>query len=219
MRWEVVKKFEEATKPHVASIHRVALVGGGIGEAEIEALKKIKAISITYFGIETIPNEDFSFLDLNYDKDFEDTFDLVVCSQVLEHIWNHQAFFDNLSKLVRPRGFLWIGCPASNYPHGSPEYFSAGFAPDYLVNNLGLRNLELLLGGSLGSKRYYFLTHSLQIWGSKNLHKFPIFFGISRYYPREILGRLYSLVLDSRVVEGIKHATETYGFFQKSDKK
>ena len=206
MRWEVVKKFEEAIKPHVASIHRVALVGGGIGESEIESLKKIKTFSVTYFGIETIPNENFYFLDL------------VICSQVLEHIWNHQAFFDNLSKLVRPGGFLWIGCPASNYPHGSPDYFSAGFAPDYLINNLGLRNLELLLGGSLGSKRYYFLTHSLQIWGSKNLHKFPIFFGISRYYPREILGRFYSLVLDSRVVEGIKYATETYGFFQKSEK-
>jgi SAM-dependent methyltransferase len=215
MRWEIVKKFEEATGPHLPSIQRVALVGGGIGEAEIELLKKNSTFDVTYFGIERIPNENFFFLDLNYDTAFEDSFDLVVCSQVLEHVWNHQTFFDNLTKLVKARGLLWIGCPASNYPHGSPEYFSAGFAPDYLINNLRMRNLELLLSGSLGSKRYYYLTHSLQIWGSKNLHRFPIFFGISRYYPREFLGRLYSLWLDSRVVHGIKYATETYVFFQK----
>jgi 2-polyprenyl-3-methyl-5-hydroxy-6-metoxy-1,4-benzoquinol methylase len=35
---------------------------------------------------------DFQFLDLNQESTFDKQADLVCCSQVLEHVWNHQFF-------------------------------------------------------------------------------------------------------------------------------
>ncbi len=216
MRWEVVQKFNSLVKGFSLEISDVALVGGGPNEPELRIIDQIGSASVTFFGIQKIPNENFEFLDLNTDTIFEKEFDLVICSQVIEHVWNQDMCFNILARLVKPGGLLWIGCPASNYAHGSPDYFSAGFTATYLEKNFSVRNFEPVASGNLGSKRYYFLTHALQIWGSRNLHKFPLFFGISRHYPRELLGRLVALTISPKVTSDIKFATETFALFKKN---
>jgi SAM-dependent methyltransferase len=216
LRWLVTSKFNSSILPLLPAIQKVALVGGGPNEAELEIINLAGGISVTFFGIEEIPNDEFRFLDLNADSEFEEEFDLVICSQVLEHVWNHQLVFDNLAKLVKVGGLLWIGCPASNYAHGSPGYYAAGFAPEYLEKNFHLRNFSTILSEFLGSSRYYFLTHALQIWGGKRLHAFPLFFGVSRYYPKEFLGRLFALTRSTAIRNDSKFATETVALFQKN---
>jgi len=215
MRWEVTSRFNRNITPLLPNIRSVALVGGAPNEPELEIIKRAGSIPVTFFGIEPFSDEAFVHLDLNIATDFQQGFDLVICSQVLEHVWNHQMVFDNLAKLVKPGGFLWIGCPASNYAHGSPDYFSAGFTTDYLERNFQLRNFEPVTSGSVGSERYYFLTHALQIWGGPRVHAFPLFFRISRYYPREFLGRLFALTLSPRITGNLKFATETYVLLEK----
>jgi len=215
LRWLVTGRFNLQIAKYLPAIHEVALVGGGENEPELEIFKFSDAINLEFFGIELIPGDNFTFLDLNENSDFEKEFDLVICSQVLEHVWNHSVVFDNLAKLVKPGGLLWISCPASNYAHGSPEYYSAGFTADYLVKNMHIRNFDPVASESLGSRRYYFLTHALQIWGSERGHAFPLLFGISRFYPREFFGRFFAMALSSKVKNEMRFATESYALLRK----
>jgi hypothetical protein len=157
------------TKGHL----HVGIVGGTKLEPEIHELSKFaKQIEISTLGIE---NSDY-FLDLNDEpRNLPDVqFDLVLCSQVLEHVWNHKAAFDTLYQLVAPRGIPWINVPASNRAHGSPDYYCAGFTSGYLGKNLHQVGFEEIRSGSVGTKRNYVATHSLPYWLSVRSHRFPL---------------------------------------------
>ncbi len=218
MRWIVTDRFNELVSSFLPDIEKIALIGGGPDEAELKLFASRESTSVKYFGIEPIPGENFEHLDLNTNSVFSENFDLVICSQVLEHVWNHAAVFDNLANLVKVDGLLWLACPASNYAHGSPDYFAAGFTSRYLEKNFTSRGFELLSGGNLGSSRYYFLTHALQIWGGKGMNAIPLFYGLSRYYPKEFLGRVYALTRSGRVRNDIKFATESFVLLKKISK-
>jgi len=216
LRWEVTRRFNRTLASFFNDIQEVGLVGGGLNEPELEMFREVPSVKVAYLGIEPIPEHDFTYLDLNCESDTTRIFDLVICSQVLEHVWNHESVFNNLTKLVKPGGLLWIGCPASNYAHGSPGYFSAGFAPEYIENNLKLRGFEVVISETFGSKRYYFLTHALQIWGNKSMHSLPMLFGFSRFYPRELFLRFVALTRSSRIKNEIQFATETIVLLRKT---
>lgn len=218
MRFEVLRVFEKAIQPHKVKIRKVAVIGGSEREPELAHISNIPGVQISFLGVEKKPQDesDFIFLDLNERTAVNHEFDLVLCSQVLEHIWNHSQAFENFYDILNPGGLIWIGCPASNIAHGSPDYFSAGFTPDYISENLKSKNFEILHRQSLGSKRYYFLTHALQIWGSEKMHQFPIFFGFSKYYPKEFLLRFYAQFLSKKIRSDLKYATETVVLAKKS---
>lgn len=155
---------------------RVAIVGGSESDEEVSALRNVNAsIKYTTFGIEDAE----IYLDLNSDwenSDFE-KFDLVLCSQVFEHIWNHRQASITLLAIAKENGLVWISVPASNRPHGSPEYFSAGLTADYLQNLFSLSRGNTVSSGLIGTKRNYAATHSLPYWLSISAHRFPIVFG------------------------------------------
>jgi hypothetical protein len=65
VRWEVVQKFNSLVKGFSLEISDVALVGGGPNEPELRIIDQIGSASVTFFGIQKIPNENFEFLDLN----------------------------------------------------------------------------------------------------------------------------------------------------------
>jgi SAM-dependent methyltransferase len=216
MRWEIIKRFETQIQPYLSQIKTVAIVGGGPDEAELKILEQKIKVKAHFYGIEpeALPRELFTFLDLNKEAHFEATYDLVICSQVLEHVWDHEIAFRNLMNLVSEDGIIWIGCPASNYAHGSPFYFSAGFSPDFIANYLNKQGFKILMADALGSKRYYFLTHAMQIWATEKMHRAPLIYGISRYYPRQVFFRIVASFMSSKVKTDIKWATETVVFAQ-----
>ena len=217
MRWEVVGRFETQILPFLHEIKSVAVVGGGLDEPELRILESKIRITSDFFGIDAqdIPKENFTFLDLNKHAELETSYDLVICSQVLEHIWNHEMAFKNLTNLVKETGLIWIGCPASNYAHGSPHYYSAGFSPKFVTGHLESLGFRILLEEAIGSKRYYFLTHGLHVWASHKMHNFPMLFGLSRFYPKEVLFRLVATFINPKVKSNIKWATETIVLAQK----
>ena len=217
MRWEVLNRFEAQIEPFMSDIRSVAVVGGSPDEPELKILKGKPNLSTDYFGVDAfgIPDNSFTFLDLNKQTKLEKSYDLVICSQVLEHIWQHSNAFENLAKLVGDNGFIWIGCPASNYAHGSPNYYSAGFTPEFITGHLESLGFRVLLEEAIGSKRYYFLTHSLHVWASRKMHRFPLFFGISRFYPKEVLFRLAATFISPKVRSSTDWATETLVFARK----
>lgn len=213
MRWEVTKKFYQSISPFLEDIQSVAVVGGSSREPELAILQNITELNLEIFGIdpEVWETEKFHYVDLNYPiLEQYKKFDLLLCSQVLEHLWDVKQALSNLTKLTAPGGLIWIGCPASNFPHGLPGYFSAGYQPDLIVNLLKLQKIEIITRGVLGSKRYYFLTHALQAWATIGQYRVPLFFGLSRYYPFQILDRLSATFKSSKTSNLQKFATESY---------
>ncbi len=217
MRKLVTDVFDEwvgsTTKPQT-----VAVVGGDSNEPELQHLSDSV---ITFYGIENTNNDSrFRELDLNADQPFNTAigkFDLVLCSQVLEHLYNIPKSLKTITDLVKPGGHVWFGFPSSNFPHGSPEYYSAGY-PFQTVAKLLPLEFELVISGQLGSKRNYIWTHALREWPSLDELNHPIRFiwQTPASLPRKIVRTLRRLrqahvvFLNNEVSHEIKWATESY---------
>jgi SAM-dependent methyltransferase len=170
VRDQLVVEFSKALNLIDSRITSVALVGG----SKDPELSMLDDILLTTYGIE---GEEV-FLDLNVLCTNESTIqaqhDLVICNQVIEHVWNHEAFFLNITKLMRPSGYLWLSAPASNFVHSYPHYFSAGFTSEYLANNLQNNGLIIIHSGHLSSRRNYLFRHTFNAWLSHEESVNPI---------------------------------------------
>lgn len=222
MRYLATKSLLEFITHENLDLHNVAIVGGSSRDPEAIALNEMYPdINFEYFGIENLHNDAaFTFLDLNLETEIVDrSYDLVICSQVLEHLWNVASAFSNLAILAGTEGYLWINCPASNMPHGSPAYYSAGYSPDYLRKNLEALQHQVILAECVGSKRNYFYTHILRHWASERDHQNPIrgfraqpgtFKGKVRQYIEIMPTRFLVLFFSAKKTHSIDFATETY---------
>lgn len=153
---------------------KVGVLGGGGDEPEIQALRALKRnVHCRTIGLELSD----VYVDLNEillnDHSLE-KFDLILCSQVLEHIWNHNNFFINLNSLVAQGGLVWLAAPATNHPHGSPDFYSPGFTHSYLKQNLENNKFQVISSGSIGSKRLYFAATFLARWLTVAEHQSPL---------------------------------------------
>ncbi len=155
-------------------IAQINVVGGSVSDPEATYLKgKFPNARLATYGIE---NSDF-YLDLNLKSSTKIApGDIVLVSQVLEHTWEHDRFFANIVNLTKIGGVVWIGCPASNKLHGSPDYYSSGFTSTYLQNNLKKFNTEIIDTGFFGTKRLYLATHWIPGWLSVRGHKYPLLY-------------------------------------------
>jgi hypothetical protein len=227
MRETVVSIFLQAIEPHLGNIDSIAVVGGSKRDPEVVELEKIKNFVVTTYGIDD--DSDFK-LDLNLSNKMVLKYDLVICSQVLEHVYDVKYAIANLVNLLEVNSLLWIACPASNRSHGSPEYFSAGYQPELIINLAQEYNLELIKFGKLGSKRLYFFTHALRVWPNQKELYSPIFkYDFNRFsgskiknifrFFRDFPGRLFATFLSPKVNEQVEFATETFVLFQKSSLK
>ena len=224
MREYVVEEFLKAIEDKTRAIKRVAVVGGSKFEPEILALGAILNFELDIYGIE----QDNIFLDLNESQSTNrmKQYDLVVCSQVVEHIYDLHQGLINLMAITRPGGYLWIGCPASNRSHGSPEYYSAGYQPE-LFRNLFIKfGWKVHLATRLGSHRYYFMNHGLRVWANKDELKHPVTKYDLRRLPgprgrdllrflRDLPGRFFSLQFSAEVTDQVEYSTETYVLVEK----
>lgn len=202
-----------------ASTIRVAVVGGYRSEPEIRALQHLGfEVQVEVFGIE----DNMIPLELNVahsliEKSAEN-FDLILCSQVWEHIWNHEVALGNLMSLMNKGNYLWLASPASNRAHGSPFYFSAGFTAEYLANNLSKAGLAISSLGQIGTRRNYLATHLLPAWLSISGHRMPPLSAFSEYkpiyrvlYSIRYLPKTFNLLFTSKkVTADNKFATESW---------
>ncbi len=172
--------FKTQVAPKMAEGASVALVGGSSDDPELTELPH--PADVTHLGIErTSSDSNFIYLDLNSGStEFLGRYDLVLCSQVLEHVWNVSGALQELTTLVAPGGLLWIGVPASNFPNGSPEYYYAGFTPDSISFRLQIYGIEALDSGLLGSQRCYVWTHVFRHWPTRDELARPVSSSLAR---------------------------------------
>lgn len=152
-------------KLDLPKILNVSIVGGSNNEPELEVLKNLGyEINLTKYGIDDYD----TFFDLNKKNDIKKIdIDLLICCNVLEHIWNIENFFDNIINLSQKNTLIYINCPKSNMEHGSPEYFSPGYAKEFLIKNLENKGLDILEAGEVGTERFYKSIHLIQAWYTK----------------------------------------------------
>ena len=89
---------------------KIAVVGGDNDQIEILILNKMEySTDVTTFGIE---NQD-EFFDLNIINNIKNDnfFDLIICTQVIEHIWNHGSFFENIRSISKPNTIIYLRLP------------------------------------------------------------------------------------------------------------
>lgn len=199
----------------------VAVVGGGKYQDEIKVLTQMGFdVTVKVFGIE----EEEVFFDLNVINELsnKEFFDLIICTQVLEHIWNHESFFKNLEKISSPKSILYIDCPKSNKVHMEPIYYSSGFTSSYLIKNLENNSFKILKSGELGGEVNYKSIHVTQSWYNKEatlkryrFNKKGFFYRIKHLSKLSNLGQFLVLRMNNnRQTE--EFMTQSYVFATKS---
>ena len=160
-----------------------------------------------------------------FEEKLDVNFDLILCSQVWEHVWCHENAFRNILKFMKSGSHVWLACPASNRAHAGPDYqyFSAGFTRTYLTKNVARLGLKVLASGQLGSARFYRATHTMPIWLTVKSHKIPILHSFREYeigtriamITRYFLRNLELFLFSSKITSNDAFATESWIFAKK----
>lgn len=102
--------------------------------------KKIKSVATKIVGIDYLPKEieklnavgyEIIFADVTKPIELNETFDVIVAGDLIEHLVNFEGFFENCIRLLKPNGMLIITTPNPFY---SGEFHYVAFKGDYLIN-------------------------------------------------------------------------------------
>lgn len=77
-------------------------------------------------------------------------YDLVLCTEVLEHVPDPVGAIRKLACLLKPNGLVIVTVPLTSLMHQAPYWFSSGLSPfwfDYWARKVGLRTVELTVFG------------------------------------------------------------------------
>lgn len=101
-------------------------VNDGVSRRYIEVHPKTPALR--FFGVDLFPHgksiiykhDRWSLAEVDFEYGLEsfrsDRFDVVICEQVLEHLWNFEPLLRDLRRVLAPGGLLIVGVPI--FPHG-----------------------------------------------------------------------------------------------------
>jgi SAM-dependent methyltransferase len=137
-------QFQEFLRKRPKLIAKIAVVSGHLSEPElclITTNAEVKILSFDDNPDKFDLNKDWSLPDWS---EYQNTFDLVLCEQVLEHVLHPKRALENLAVILKPGGLLHVTVPAINNSHGEPFYFYAGFPAKTLAEFATLANLTVL---------------------------------------------------------------------------
>ena len=104
----------------------------------------------------------------------ENKYDIVLCTEVFEHLPDPVKALDKLAQLVKRKGTIILTFPSLSWTHQAPYYFSAGLSPywlNYHSKNVGLYLSEGLAIGSM-QDLITLCMHQYESYRSKALVKF-----------------------------------------------
>lgn len=74
----------------------------------------------------------------------DSSFDAIMCIEVLEHVPDPLAAIKELSRLLKPKGFVILTAPFCSLTHFAPYHFSTGFSRYFYQKHLPENNLEII---------------------------------------------------------------------------
>jgi SAM-dependent methyltransferase len=80
-----------------------------------------------------------------------DSFDSIMCTEVLEHVPDPVAALKELNRLLRKGGYLLITAPFASITHFAPYHFATGFNRffyEHHLQNMGYEILEIQMNGN-----------------------------------------------------------------------
>lgn len=197
-----MRVFREEVVPRLKARHlteiKVMILGGSMQDPEIDLLmKNFEVLEVNFLGIDSanIDGHDFQYLDFNQPSSQirEYNVDIAICTGVVEHLWNLDEMFKNFRAVIPNSALLWVSFPVSQFPHGSPEWYSAGYNPVMIAKLASLNGFDCLHSGQFGNRRNYLFRHLLHLWPEKGdrvwfAFRWPLF----SYLPTEgNLGRKF----------------------------
>lgn len=220
MRWVATEKFQEYVLPLVHNIKTVAVVGGTCRDPEVKWLmENYPHISFCYFGVEEQDSAPFVYFDLNDSHELLGVdFDLVVCCHVFEHLFDIDQALRNLISMANGTGYVWINCPASCRPHGSPDFYACGYQPEIFMKLTEKFGAAVCVAERIGSRRAYFYEHTLRRWPDQSEFDNPIVFmtqgspGLIKSFLRwfkYLPGRGMASMTDKSVTDDVDFSNQT----------
>jgi SAM-dependent methyltransferase len=71
------------------------------------------------------------------------SFDVILCSEVFEHLPDALKVLDEFARLLKPGGKLIVTAPFASFVHFAPYHFATGFSRYWYEYHLPLRHFEL----------------------------------------------------------------------------
>ena len=71
------------------------------------------------------------------------SFDVVLCTEVLEHIPEPTHALDEFARLLKPGGLLILTAPFASFVHMAPYHFCSGFSKYWYEHHLPMRGFEV----------------------------------------------------------------------------
>ena len=106
------KEFQRvAERPDMRSVLDLGCGGG-------HHLRLLEGRGIRYLGVDRSA-EDPKILQVDLEQDFDlGCFDLIICSEVLEHVLHYQRLIDNAYRHLAPGGVIFVSVPFAHEVHG-----------------------------------------------------------------------------------------------------
>jgi ubiquinone/menaquinone biosynthesis C-methylase UbiE len=78
------------------------------------------------------------------------SFDVVLCTEVLEHVPDPVAVIAEICRVLRPGGVLWLTAPLGSGLHQTPYHFYGGYTPFWyqkILHEAGYQRIEIEANG------------------------------------------------------------------------
>ena len=98
----------------------------GVSKAELWDSTKCEIIS----DISNIPVENNSF-------------DYILCTEVLEHVFNPEKVIVEFLRIIKPRGQICITIPFASLPHQKPYFFHSGLSAEWFREIANQNNCQV----------------------------------------------------------------------------
>lgn len=181
-----VYSFFTILKEQIDKYVKGKVLDAGAGRLALEFILNKKAQH--YYSIDKyLAREELSIIgDLSDSPIKENSFDTIICIQVIEHSSTPQAIIRNLSSSLKKGGKLILSAPHISYLHGEPEdyYRFTKYGLAYLVETCGLKVLEINAAGSLFGYLFSIISNIILCYTYKIPVIFPVIFFFNSLFIR-----------------------------------
>jgi SAM-dependent methyltransferase len=127
----------------------------------------------TFFGLHNSekPKDSIDFICDILEIPEKRQFDIVLCTEVFEHVPDPAKALEKLLKLVSTSGVLIVTVPGSSWTHQAPYYFSSGLSPYWFEHHSSKLDATVVNGVILGDLHWQVsqAMGALEAGSNKNL--------------------------------------------------